>query len=266
MSNTRICTTNRAIGATILNGTGGSAPPLDEVSPYTMAQALTADRYTPWMATNPFGSGSPFSFDLDLGANRTIDAAAFLGYRPATTAGNSVLTVTVYSATSAVGYPPVSGGSWTSRGTISVSGAAWRDIGSAITSSNSRYFRFEMLNGGVGWSLGKLFLGQLTDLGAIHSPGGLFSPFRNRLETPQPGGAIVLQDLGDPSADFTLPFRTIQTSLRDTLANLQGQASTFLLVDAEDRFFEVFIVNGRVAVTRQYTSIFDVDMQLKAMP
>jgi hypothetical protein len=264
MANTRYCTNNRAIGSTIKNGTGGGAPALDQTSPYTMAQALTSDLYTPWQtATTP--AASPSYFDIDLGGNVSIEAAALLGYRPAVAGVSSVLSVEILSSTSANGYPPTAASVWTSRATFSTVSPAFRHIGTTWVSNSARYWRFAFTHLGTLWSVGKLFLGALTDLGAIHSPGGIYSPFENRLETPQPGGAIVVNEVGDPGADITLPWRTVDSTMRSRMTTLAASAP-FVLVDADGNFFEVFVANGRAMTTRQYTSVFDAEVTLKVMP
>jgi hypothetical protein len=265
MSNTRLAFTNFVDSATILNGTGGGAPALDQTSPYTMAKVIVTDRYDPWVTANP-PSGSPLPLDLDLATNRSVTTAAVLGYRPGVAGTSPVSSVEVLSSTAANGYPPVAGSSWTTRGVISLSGGVWRDAGTTFNSSSGRYWRFDFTNVGAQWSVGRVWLGINSDLGAMHSPGGIYSPFRNRLETPQPGGAVVLSDLGDPGLDITLPWNTINSTLKNTLLSMSQRSGSFLFLDGDDNFFEVFAVNGRVSTSRQYTSVFNADVQLKAMP
>jgi hypothetical protein len=223
---------------------------------------LTSDRYHVWQTSDtPDGI-----YDLDFGDNFAVSVAAVLGYRPKTIGVASVLTVDVYSSTDANGYPPVASSSWTSRGSITgFATATFRDFGTTFNSTSARYWRFEF-NGSNPWSVGRLWLGAQTDLGGIHSPGGTYQPYRNRLETPQPGGAIVLNNLGDPGADFMHPWAGITSSLRSTLLSLQAKRSTFLMIDADSRFFEVFLVGGRVNDSRRDPSLFDDDVSFKAMP
>lgn len=255
MANTKIDTTNHVAAATLKNGTGGGAPALDETLPYGMANLLTSDRYTIWKtASTP--SASPVLLDLDLGSDKATKAVAVLGYRRV--GASAVTTVTVKSAASASGYVP---GAWTTQGTFSLS-ANPRDNGCEFSSVSHRYWRLEFAHGGSAWSAGRIWIGSPTDLGAIHSPGGLYAPHRNRLETPLPSGATVLQDLGDPGADFTLPWNSIESSLRTTLQALADATGSFLLVDPDGNFFEVFMRNGRVPVVRQFSSLFDINLEM----
>lgn len=260
MANTKIGILNRADTATLKNGTGGGAPALDETSPYLMSNVTVADRYTIWKTANP-PSGSPVTLDLDFGSNRVVTAIGLLGYRPVGALGAT--SVAISSAASAAGYPPAG---WTAQATINGISGNPRDIGAVIASVNHRYWRFEFTNVGA-FSLGRVWLGDTTDLGAIHSPGGLYAPFRNRLETPLPGGAVVLTDLGDPGADFTLPWESIELALRNTLiTNLHSLPGPVLLIDADANFFEVYARGGRVTTVRKYTSLFDANIELARLP
>ena len=253
MSNTRLVLTNRAIGATLKNGTGGGAPALDEVSPYTMAKALTADRWMPWQATP---GASPIQFDIDLGSALAVTCAGVHGFRSSAFAMGAS-TVNVMYATA---YP---GGPWTSAETFSmISGP--RDSGKTFASQSKRYWRFEIDHGGSSFTIGKFLLGVITDLGAIHSPGGEQTPFRNRLESAMPSGVIVANDLGDPGMDFTLPFGLVTAAKRTTLQGMHLATGSFSLFDADDGLYEVILRNGRVPTRRVY--LFDVDAELTRLP
>ena len=111
-----------------------------------------------------------------------------------------------------------------------------------------------------------LWLGVPTDLGGAHGPSGRYDPFRNRLETPLPGGPVVLCDLGDPGADFTLPWPSIQSSVRTALLTLQGATGSVLMIDADGNFFETFVKGGRVSTTRPWASLFDANVELARLP
>jgi hypothetical protein len=262
MANTKLGLTNLIASATLKNGSGG-APALDQTSPYIMANLKTSDRHTLWQTGNPPG-GSPVAVDFDLGSNKAVTAVGVLGFRGANFA--SVTSVAISSAASAAGYPPAG---WTLQATINVSALApedQRDFGAVIGSVSHRYWRFEFIHSGTPWTAGKFWVGNPTDLGAIHSPGGIYAPFRNRLETPQPGGAIVLNDVGDPGADFTLPWEAIPQSLRDTLLALKYQSGSFLLIDPDGLFFEVYVRGGKVTTARRFTTTFDANLELARMP
>jgi hypothetical protein len=260
-NNTRIGLTNLIATATLKNGTGGGAPALDQSTGYPTSNLKTSDRYTLWKTGDP-PSGSPVQVDFDLGSNKTVTSVGVLGYRGPF--GTAVTSVAIYSAASASGYPP---GAWTLQATINVNALFdTRDFGAIIASVSHRYWRFEFTHGGTAWSIGKLWVGNATDLGAIHSPGGLYAPFRNRLETPLPNGAVVLSDLGDPGADWTLPWQTITSSLRTTLLSLQQQTGSFLMIDPDDNFFEVYLVGGRAETLRQFTTTFDANLALRRLP
>jgi hypothetical protein len=251
---------NLVEAATLKNGTGGGAPALAEISPYAMSNALTSDRYTLWKG--PGGLGT-VEYDLAFSGNKTVTAVAILGLRLA--AGSSITGLNVYSAASASGYPP---GAWTLQSALSgpIVAPSVRDIGAVIASVSHRYWRFEFVNPSDFFTVGHLWVGNPTDLGYVHGPGGIYAPFRNRLETPMPSGAVVLADLGDPGADFTLPWPSVQTALRTKLLTMQAAAGSFLLVDADGNFFEVYAKGGRVQTQRDFSTLFSANIELSRMP
>ena len=260
MANTKLGFTNWVDSATLKNGTGGAAPALDETSPYTMAKVLTTDRYTLWKtAAVP---AATLNLDIDLGANRAVTAIGLLGYRPSV--AGIVTSVEVSSAAAAAGYVPAA---WTVQATITGIVLDPRDIGAVINSVSHRYWRFTFNNAGTAaWTLGRLWLGSSTDLGAIHTPGGLYAPFRNRLETPLPGGAVVLTDLGDPGADFVHPWAQIESSLRSTLLGLNAKRGSFLLIDSGGSFFEVYLRRGRVPIGQDSHILYDINLDMARLP
>ena len=259
-NNTLIGITNLLATATLKNGTGGGAPALDETSPYTMAKTQTSDRSSVWKTADP-PSASPLNVDFDLGSNKTVTAAAILGYR--TSAGLAASSLKIYSAPSSAGYVPAA---WTLQGTISSISGNPRDAGVVFSSVSQRYWRFEFTHAGNAWSAGRLWLGNPTDLGLIHTPGGVDRPFANRLETPQPNGAIVINALGDPGRDFSLPFASQDSSLRDTLQNLHTQTGSIIYVDSEARFFECIVKGGAVPASRPWNTLYDLQLELTRLP
>jgi len=205
---------------------------------------------------------SPTRFDIDLGSNKTVTAAVILGIRLA--AGAVINTCDIYSAAAAAGYPP---GVWNLQGSISISSAADpRDMGAIIASISHRYWRFEFGIPTGAFSIGRLWLGAPTDLGVYHSPGALFSPYQNRLETPQPNGSIVLASLGDPGMDFSLPFDYAATSLKTTLTALANQTGSFLLIDPDTNFYEVILKQGRVPRIRRFNSAYSITLDMQRLP
>lgn len=267
MANTKIGTANWIeTNGTLKNGTGGGAPALDETTPYTMSKVLTSDRYSLWK-TGATPGASPVNLDIDLGANRTVTCATIHGYRPGT--GTGVTSLKIYSQPSSAGYPPAG---WTLQGTLNQGSLALsqspRDAGVVFASVSQRYWRFEFTHGGGAWSAGKLGLWNPTDLGAIHTPGGLDAPFRNRLETPLPSGAVVLADLGDPGRDIVHPWEQIESTLRNTLLGLHDKTGSFLLIDSETNpnFYEVYLRRGRVPVGRDSHILYDITLDMARLP
>lgn len=264
MANTRIGYINLLETATLQNDSGGGAPTSDELSPYVVDNVQVADRYTVWRSSN--APAATVYADFDLGSNKTVTAAAILGYRSNRAAnGLAVSNIEVFSAASASGYLP---GAWTSQGSVGLGTMVNnpRDAGIDISSVSHRYWRFAFTTTGYPFSIGRLWLGNPSDLGAICSPGGTHRPFRNRLETPLPGGAIVVNELGDAGATWQMPWNVISSSTRDTLLSLHDQTTGVLMIDADGDFFEVIAREGSVQVVRRSTVTYDASFELMRLP
>ncbi|HXJ49417.1 MAG TPA: hypothetical protein VNF91_09645, partial [Candidatus Acidoferrum sp.] len=169
MSNLKFGLTNWLMaGAVLKNGTGGGAPALIETAPYVMANLLYSDRYTLWK-TSVLTTPTQYLVDFDLGATRAINCAAAMGFRPQSGGG---LFVDVSYQTGA--YNPA--GSWTFLGSLTGLVVNLRDDAVEFGSVNARSVRFTISPGFANtvFTLGKFFVGTLTDLGAQHSPGAQY--------------------------------------------------------------------------------------------
>lgn len=238
---TRFLLSNRLLAATLLNGTGAPAPALDEVSPFTMAKLMNADRLNFYKSS--LTPTYPFSIDFDLGANRSFEAAAAHAYSPMS--GTLLTGLVVYGSTAANGYPPVSGNPWTALGTITLTSSP-RDGGIVFAGGavSMRYVRFEP-NGVSGqFALGRLALGALVDLGIVSMSGYRPRVYGNRLETRMENGDPNFQLLNSGLAtDFVLPFQNIDSTLAGKLVQLTLQSGSFTMFDYNDTAREVWLAD-----------------------
>jgi len=260
MANTRLGLTNLLLepGVVLKNGTGGGAPALIESAPYTMSNLLNGDRSSLWK-TSVLTSAATYRIDFDLGATVSLNAGAMMGYRLATGVGPGVDFLYQTGA-----YNPV--GVWTYIDTF---GADRRDVGVVGATVSARSVRFLLSPGDVSetFSLGGFFVGEVSDLGGIHSPGGVHTPFQNRLETPLANGSVVIARLGDPGHTWTMPWNSIPLATRNILRSAQGRPTTFVLVDHEGNFFEVYLRGG--ALTEGLgggVGLYDINLELVSMP
>lgn len=253
MSNTRLLLQNRCLAGTIRNGLVG-APARDETSPYVMDNALTADRYTPWQTSA--APGGTLDLEIDLGGAKTINCAAVHGFRQA---GSSPITFIVFSSPDHV--------TWTQQGgSAALTNLPMRDAGIFFGSVTARYWRFEFTTFGSQFSVGRVALGSFVDLGAIGAPGLQFTRGRTRLETPIPGGAVVLRDLGDPTAGSQLPWQYANPTTLANLIQIRDQTGSFTLFDADDLVWEVYVRGGLVTPTRRWVNSYDFASELVALP
>lgn len=264
MSTTRFTFLNRieASTCTLLNGTGGGAPALDEVSGYPTSNTKTSDRYTLWKQSS--GAGT-INVDFDLlgsAANVGINVAALLGHRPTTAAGSGIASVTVQTQTNAVGYAPA--GVWTTQGTITM-GATARDGGVGFADASIRYVRFA-LSVTDAFTLGRFFIGAVeTDFLCRYLPGmsrGVLNPRRENIAI---GEAPVLNWLGDAYESFGMAFMA-DTTLRNKLDALAKKRQTAVYIDHNSVFREVLVQRYSDAERWAADDLFDAQLDMMRMP
>lgn len=256
MSNSRFSLTNYVESGTIKNGSGGGAPATNESSPYLMTRAQNSDRRSLWKTS---AGTSPILFDIDLGSAKSIQVGAVLGLTTLPSDDGGTLTVQYASS-----YYP---GAWTTLGTATWA-AGDRDVGVIAAAQSYRYWRFSiaptsMLN----LSAGRLWLGDLAayDLGGIHSPGGVSSPFQNRLEQAMADGSFNINTLGFPGRDFSLPFEQVPSATRDLLMTVAAQSGTVLFADADDDVYEVLVRGGRANSARSGL-LYSTGLEMARLP
>lgn len=260
MANTRLGLFNLLAepGVVLKNGTGGGAPALIEVVPYKMSNLLNGDRYSLWK-TPLLSNASTYSVDFDLGFTASLNAMGLLGYRLATGSGPGIDMLYQTGA-----YTP--GGAWVAFGNTV---AEQRDTGEAGGTVSARSVRFTIspTDPNESFSLGAFFAGSLDDLGGIHSLGGARTPFQNRLETPFISGSVALTRLGDDGQTWTMPWHSIPDATRAKLLAAQSRPRSFVLVDADSAFSEVYLRNGAIAESRGAgPSLYDINIELVRMP
>lgn len=258
MSNSRFLLTNYVETATLKNGSGGGAPALDEATSYTTARAQNTDRYSLWKTS---GAGGTYNVDFDLGSAKSVRLGALLGLTCLTPTGG---TLTLQHANS---YYP---GAWTTAGT-----ATWasgdRDVGVVLNSAavSERYWRFNIVTTvATNITLGRLFLGTWAnyELIGMHSPGGISSPYQNRIEQALADGSFNVNTLGYPGRDFTLPFNQVTSTDRDILTAAAAASGSVVFVDGEDDVYEVLVMGGRADVSRRSGTTFDTNVTMKRLP
>lgn len=251
MSNSRFVVGNLLETSTLKNGTGGGAPARDETFPFTMERVQTADRRSKWLtAATP---ANPSYSDWDLGSAKTVSALAALGIRSLDPA--QTLTVNVYSASVY--------GTWNFVA-VTATGAG-RDLACTFGSTVARYWRAAFYGGVSQFSVGRIVVGALTDLGLIADPGDQSSPFQNRLEQVLQDGSYNVNSLGDDGRNFTLTITCTDTML-DQLEALAAARASLLFFDSKDRVHEVLITGGRASVTRTFNGRYEVTLEMVRLP
>lgn len=254
MSNIRWVTDNKALAASVMNGTGG-APAREETSPFTMEKALQHDRLIAWMsATTPT---SPFNFDIDLGAAQSIEGVGVHGFEPF---GNTVVNQCLVSSAST--YP-----TFTLRATINVGASKPRDFGAVFAAQSFRYWRFQFTFTTLGqFKVGSLLTGPLVDLGIRQSGPYASDPFRHQVEGGRTlGGHPIIHDLGYRARSYKFPLDRVDDATKAKIEALADVTRTFALFDPEDVVSEVRLVGGRLTQSRPWSTLWDAVLDLEAL-
>jgi hypothetical protein len=239
------------------NGTGGGAPGRDEVAPYVMENALQHDRRVLWQQL----SGGTMQYDIDLGAARQVRALGLHGHRPLD-AGGGLLSATMQYASS---YPP--GGGWANAGIVSLVGA--RDAVTVIPATQTfRYWRVDCDTVGGAFTLGKIMLGQIVDLGQNPSTQDERVRLPNVLDRTA-GEDPIVTIVGDIRTQFTLRFRSITGTVLNTLRALAALGQSFILIDRDDVGWEVIVVDGEIEYELAFisgtTPLYNCDLHLEQL-
>lgn len=239
MGTARFILANHCLTASVRNGGGGGLPAREETSPHVMDRAFTADRLTPWVSAGT--PTTPFEFWIDLGSSQSVTGVALLGHRPSLPGAVTNVVVASMASSAVPGTP-------TTRATLSFA-ADERDKGAAFSAIGAQYWKISFTNSGQ-WSLGRIVLGSVIDLGFAGAPGGDMSTFQNRAETQLPNGAFVIERRGDPGASFSV---LLNVGSENDLANLRSIAAwsgTVVYIDPDGNVYECIVPGGQLEATR----------------
>lgn len=262
MATTKLGLTNRleASGVTLLNGTGGGEPALEQHADFPMTNLFYRDSETVWRTSD--APTSPVQIDIDLGSSLACSCAALLNLRAAST--QVLTTCTVQSAAASPGGP------WTTRGTIALTAHLNLipiDAGGAFDSVSARYWRFEITDAGSGWySIGKLWLGVAQDLGFEYFSNEGWRHGRTRRRREKQGeGAPILFDGGRRSHDFSMPMPDVTSTPVAIIETLSTLTQPFVLFPHEGQAYEVFIPGGRDETEFRFASLYSTGLQLASL-
>lgn len=260
MANTRFMLGNLAEGAAVVNGAAGG-PSRNEYSPYTMERALNRDRRSVCKFN---GGGGGVVWDLDFGSATTLGAVAALGWRNLD--GGSWSSLNVYR--SSTYYPAAV--TWAGVFFSSFGGDPGRDQAGTWTPASARYWRVEfgMTASPKLYTLGRIvLLNTVLDLGLVYGQGGVVAPFQNRLEQGMQDGSFNLNTLGDPGADISLPFPSVNDAFVGTyLKPVAAAAGSVVYIDDKGAVRECIVTGGRVAPSRRFNDLYDASLEMRRLP
>lgn len=236
MASAKFLTSNLFASATILNGTGGSAPARSEVSPFVLEHLLDADRRRLWKAgSTPTTSGpDQWVIDFDLGSAQDVSCMATHGL---SCPGGVIEGVGVLYYNS---YP---------AGVVGISGMHLngRDAGLTFGPFNKRYFGL-VVQATAPPIIGRVVGGEYVDLGTAPNPGSISAPFRNRLEQVDGDGSVHIVERGPNGHDFDMQFDPVLDATAAQLEALTEVSSSLTYFDPRGRCFEIYVKGGRVDV------------------
>ena len=204
---------------------GAPDPITGEDANNPMTNALTWDRRA--VCRVPDGQTGDVYFDIDLGANRAVKAVGIMGMLKAGTSAFPGVWQAYYIANPT--YNPanfvqfIAVQSWTAQRDLIM------ELGAQVNSV--RYVRFRFFNASLAdwFEVGKFFVGSLTDLGIMYTPGSGIAPLlaRSRVETVD--GAPWTAELGPTRKLLPLIFNRASTTLKNLLYGISTELKPFLL-------------------------------------
>lgn len=257
---TRFGTTNLAVAATcaVQNGVGLNAPAAWQDAAYPMTNVLLNDRMLFW-ATGALPS--PAKFDLKFTATQSLNAIGVHGLRMESGAMTSIEAFKQTGSYNGTG-------TWTSLGLLAASNAGKRDWGLTFASTSVDSIRLVYTATGR-FHHGKVFAGATWNLGSyrVSDPGNETSPQRNAVVYTVPAGSVFTYNLGDTGRKFSLSFSHLSASDSHLVEALADLVQSWILVDHEDRFWDVLLADKQVA--QQMTSAgprYQARLALQAKP
>lgn len=256
MSTLQVATSNSIATATLKNGTGGGAPARDEDAAHLMEAVQNADRNALWSTSAT--PTSPLNVDFTWGSSRTIEIIAALNI---VAAPGALASIAVSSQTGA--YTP--GGSWTSLGSVStLASPADALILPSPSTSSVRSLRFVFTGTGQ-FALGRLWAGQLTDLGVYPDPDYSESPARAGERVFGPLGQFFGVDYGRSRTDPSFEINRIASGVVSSLRALADTGASFLYLNHRGVMIEARILPGDLTITERFTDLYDASVRVTQM-
>lgn len=201
----------------------------DTATGYSAANIFTRDRHTIWKC----GSTGVGTFDIDLGTTYSIDNITICGEDHESWGGTAGPAVTVYHSDDGV--------AWTSAGTLAYS--VWvlgRNAEIQLSAAVSKqYWRIVFTaTSSQPFSIGKLFIGNDTDLGFAYSPGTTMTITRQRTRH-SVNGALAIHEVGPAYRRWAMQFNRGNAALYTTLSTLIGLGRPFVYIDKASRVSHV---------------------------
>lgn len=261
----RFTGTNLIESGTLMNGTGGGAPALDQVSGYPMTNATgIRDIYTLWKQSS--GAGT-VNVDVTWGSDKTSRVFGLAGHRSTTqdAGGIGIASVAVSYQTGAY----AGGGAWTPIASAAFNvGANVRHAGvkasSDIVHRSLRY----ILTVTDAFTLGALVAGVVDyDLDFIYEPGTVRREMRpsTRLEA-GPSRVPVMNYYQDVRYLWHLAYRAQSATLMAAIRNAIFQQKHVYLLDHDNAFHPVFCPDGDYSIAHDFIDVYSAALALESLP
>lgn len=257
--------TNLIYGSTLKSGTGGGAPAVDEDVNFPEANCLKDDRLVKWRTSSSISGNA--AVDIDLGANKSLNAASVHGIRGLT----AVIERCDVSGTTVHPYDPthMTDVILGSIGSVGDKLTTHRDMGITFGAQSLRYLRFGFAFSGfpAQFEIGKLFAGTLTDLGYVADSGDGYEidPQESASIVRMPSGVTTKFYLGDNWSTIRLKLSMVSLATKTSIWSLLSLRRPFVYVDVDDVFYDVIVANG-IPTKYPFRNVRAPSLDLIALP
>lgn len=253
-------------GATLMNGTGGGAPALQQDAAYPMSNLLNPSRSSVWAT----GASPPSPFYVHITINsQNVIGWGFLGMRGATGPGF----IDFGYRTAAQGYS-IDPAQYTALSTLGGTGPI--DKYFAFTSQSMRHLQFTVrFSPAAGFALGKFVVARSKDDWFLDTPGkgSIYSPGSSRvIEVPQ---VRVRSQAGEQHVTvlsrsayrrFSFIFNNVAESTKTFLETFAQETNPSTYVAVDGTVYEVLPVPGGITATQVWIGRWDCTVEMESLP
>ena len=231
---------------------------------YSAESIRSRDRHTVWKASSSAAYDAVFQYDL--GQERSVRVLSICGEKHREWGSSLGPAVWLHYSED--------GETWTNVSTTAIiSQTAWGTTGNPVTpdlsyvfaaSISAQFWQVSFYNTN-NFSVGKMFLGPINDLGLVYSPGTVIQSVRQRTRH-SVNGALAIHETGPAYRRWQLRFDKATATTQATLDSIHGLGRPFVYIDKGSKTWHVELDDDLLTRSHFYgnatTDLYDSSLNL----